>query len=341
MNLNTVVQVYFFYFIFNKRQVMNNSFRTVFPEFEFNFKIGMDDAVFCMGSCFAEAMSSRLQASGHKVLNSPFGIVFNPLSMASQLRSIVDNHEVLTSELVLDQGMYHSLDHHGSYSGMDAQAMVNGLTTQLKTAWHFLKTVDRMILTFGSSHYYIHRATGKVVANCHKIPAGHFEKRMATIQEMVMALEEVIRMLLYQIPSLQIIISVSPVRYLRDGFIENNRSKSALIQLCSNLCRNFNQVHYFPAYEIFIDDLREYRFCKGDQVHPSEQAEDYIWQYFSNALFDAPTRVIHHQVQDIRKMREHRPLHPESNAAKQTEKLLAVKIQEFREEYPQIADRLF
>ncbi|MFN8331654.1 MAG: GSCFA domain-containing protein [Saprospiraceae bacterium] len=320
---------------------MNNSFRTVLPEFEFNFNIGMDDAVFCMGSCFAEAMSSRLQASGHQVFNSPFGIVFNPLSMASQIRRIVDNHEFIASELIQDQGLYHSLDHHGSYSGLDAQVMVNGLNTQLKTAWHFLQTAERMILTFGSSHYYTHNATRKIVANCHKLPAGHFEKRMASTEEMALGLEDVIGMLLSQKPSLQIIISVSPVRYLRDGFIENNRSKAALIQLCSSLCRSFNQIHYFPAYEIFMDDLRDYRFCTGDHVHLSEQAEDYIGSYCSKALFDAPTRVIHHLVQDIRKMMGHRSLHAESTAAKHTEKLLSVKIQEFREEYPHIADRLF
>ena len=296
---------------------MNSTFRTILTPTRSQIEITHQDKVLCMGSCFAEHIGERLIY--HKIPTSlnPFGIVYNPITIAKNLISLLESDFIFSEknkELIESSTGWNSLSHHSQFSHSQKEIVVEKINHALEETRDFLSSTTRLILTFGTANVFVHKETNEVVANCHKIPQQEFIKRRLTIEEIVDALTSILQKLKNVFPHLEIIMTVSPVRHIKDGLIENQRSKSTLIMALQHLVEQHDFVHYFPSYELLLDDLRDYRFYKKDMIHPTEVAIDYIWEFFTQTWFSQKTIGLNKKIKKIRQAMEHRPFQPDSPA---------------------------
>jgi len=288
-----------------------SEFRTRLPQpHPGSFSIGHQDATLCMGSCFATHIGTWMQELKFPCLLNPFGILYNPVSIGKNMERLLIPKPYPQEDFVQQGGLWHSFDHHGVFSHPDLSQAVSGINAALQEAANFAQQANRLILTPGSAHVYTFKKTGQVVANCHKFPASDFEKRRLGVGEVVAALSVPIEQWRAARPDLEIILTISPVRHIRDGIVENQRSKATLVLALDELCRQFPYAHYFPAYELLLDDLRDYRFYEADMVHPNEQAIRYILNYFSETFYTKNTRSLNQRISKIISAANHRPLHP-------------------------------
>lgn len=301
-------------------------FRTKFPDIQTAFKISLTDSLFTMGSCFADEMTSKFNNIGLNVKQSPFGIVFNPLSMAIQLDRIMNLKLFSENEALQHDGFYFSLLQHGKYKVSDHTTWLNNSNHAIQEAHQYLLTTNTLLLTFGSAYYYYHLRLNEVAANCHKIPSNEFQKRIINLDQVCQDWERIVELLQKKNPNLNIILTVSPVRYLRDGFIENQRSKARLIMLAEHLENKYAHIHYYPSYEIFMDDLRDYRFVKKDNSHPNELAIDYIWKHFCDSYFDSALKEAMLEIQAYHNLIQHRMLNEnEKTKTEHQQKILELR----------------
>ncbi len=288
--------------------------KTTFPFFESAFKIRHNDLIYSCGSCFASELGDQLDSLRFKIIRHPYGIVYNPLSIAQQFDKLLAQNFYTESDLIVQNGLFHSMEHHGSFSSPHKNHVLDQLNRGSEEAYEQLENCRFLVLTLGSSFYYRLNSNQHVVANCHKLPSNLFIKKLASLEEIYKRLHQVIERILIFNPSLQILLSVSPVRYLKDGFIQNQRSKSRLLLVCEQLCNQFESCEYIPSYEIFMDDLRDYRYVKDDLVHPNQMAIDYIFNYFEQAYFNQDTRVLVAKIKKWNQLSNHRVLHAESES---------------------------
>lgn len=284
-----------------------NQFRTTLPLKESRVKISHDDNVLLMGSCFAQEMGEKMNRYEFNCCTNPFGILFNPASLATALDRIISNTPYTADELAFDDRLYHSFDHHGSFSKPHEKEILEVINQSLSVAHEQLKLSRVFIITFGSAWIYRLISSGKIVANCHKFPQQSFTKELLTFSDIVLIWKKVLEKLKAFNPDLQIIFSVSPVRYLRDGFEGNQISKSHLVLAVQELCAE-KDVSYFPSYEIQMDDLRDYRFYKSDMLHPSPEAVQYIWELFSRTHIDPYAIQIMNSMEKYILLKEHRSI---------------------------------
>jgi len=306
--------------------------RTSLPASTYDFGISHDDHIFCMGSCFVENIGQRLIAKKFSTELNPFGILYNPISIAKSLHFLLEDYPLPEKYLVENQGIWHSFYHHSRFSRTNKSAMLAAVTESRNRASQALQRANRLLLTLGTAFVFEHRTLQEVVANCHKLPATQFIRRRLAVAEIVEKLVPVLKQLKSEKPALEVLLTVSPVRHLRDGFVENQRSKATLILAVDALCEQLDFVQYFPAYELLLDDLRDYRFFDKDMVHPSAVAVDYVWNHFAESFFDAKTKQLNAQIDKIQQAIQHRPFQPESEAHqaflhKQLEKLAALQQQ--------------
>ena len=250
------------------------------------------------------------------MLSNPFGILYNPASISNSFQHIAHEHLYTIDDLVMYDGLYHSMDHHGSYSGHDPEAVTKGINDSIHRAKSQLVKSAFIFVSLGTSKVYLYKGTGRVAGNNHKIPHTHFDSHSMSVEECVLELEKIHRTVKELSPGAHLIWTVSPIRHLRDGLVENQRSKAVLILAIEEFIRNQNHTEYFPAYEIMMDQLRDYRFYGRDLVHPSELAIDIIWDLFSRTYLD-PHEVEHHlAVEKIKRATEHRFLHNNKTSIK-------------------------
>ena len=311
-----------------------SNFRTVLPLEKANFDINYQSPILCIGSCFTENIGDLLIENKFPALLNPFGILYNPSSIKNSLAILLSKKVYKADDLFLHQDLWRSFDHHGIFSHPDKQKTLATINNRLKAARTFLAQTKRLILTFGTANVFIKESTGKIVANCHKLPNSEFEKRRLSITEITDELVPILQQLKTQNPALEIIFTVSPVRHIKDGLLENQRSKATLLLAIENITKRLSYTHYFPAYELVLDDLREYRFFGKDMIHPNEIAIDYIWDYFQQAYFSSATMTILKQVRKIVQASQHRPLHIETDAHQQFVKKQLEKIATFTKQYP-------
>lgn len=312
-----------------------SEFRTLLPQPQkAAFSISHLDETLCMGSCFATHIGAWLQALKFPCLLNPFGILYNPVSIGKNLQRVLFPQPYTPENLVLGDGLWHSFDHHGAFSQPDLLETVANLNTRLQEAARFAQHTNRLILTPGTARVYTFKKTGEVVANCHKFPAAEFEHRRLGVGEVVAALAAPIEQWKAARPELEIILTISPVRHIRDGIIENQRSKATLVLALEELCRQFPFVHYFPAYELLLDDLRDYRFYEADMIHPNEQAIQYIRDYFAATFFSDATLELNRRITKIISAARHRPLHPDTPAHQRFVKQQLAAIAALEEEFP-------
>jgi hypothetical protein len=284
-----------------------NTFRTTFSIPEAGNKITHQDKLTLMGSCFAQEMGEKLKRYSFDINLNPFGILFNPISLSRALERIMENKCMQREELVHDGKMYHSLLHHGSFSRNSWQEALDHINEELEKAHDHLRNSDYLIATFGSAWAYKWKTTGEVVANCHKLPQQNFEKILLEHNAIEREWEQRITQLKAFNPKIQIIFSVSPVRYLRDGISGNQLSKSHLLIAANALCKG-DACSYFPSYELLMDDLRDYRFYKEDMLHPSPLAVDYIWQVFGKTYVNTQSLELIQTMEKHIQLYEHRSI---------------------------------
>lgn len=293
-------------------------FRTEFSLPKSTFNIAHNSSVFMMGSCFSEHIGAKLSERKFKVLSNPYGILFNPASIARALHDIIDKSVYKVSDLVENNGIFHSLSHHGRFSGIDAQSVLNQINNDIATAHNFLKTAEVIFITYGTAWAYSYNVDsdmkGSVVGNCHKLPASNFTKQLLDVETIVNDFKQLTEKLRNFNENAQIVFTLSPVRHLRDGFEENQISKSVLRLAIHNLVESLDKTSYFPAYELIIDDLRDYRFFEEDMVHPNKQAVNYVWEKFAASFFDESTIAIIKKIEQFTAAINHRPQFPESEA---------------------------
>lgn len=298
-------------------------FRTSFRPATAPFGISHQNGILALGSCFAEHIGSRLQAAKFNILVNPFGILYNPASIAHTLKRLWENHPYTPGDLFENQGIWHSFDHHGRLSAPSREQALRHINEALMQGSEALRRADRLLITLGTANVFVCKDDRRIVANCHKLPGTAFDRYRLGVGETVDWLSPVFEQLHQVQPELRIVLSVSPVRHLRDGFVENQRSKATLLLAAEAIGRQHDFVHYFPAYEWMMDDLRDYRFYDTDMIHPSSVAVDYIWEHFSDSYFSPETRHLTAAVKKITDAAAHRSFYPDSEPHRRfVEKLL-------------------
>jgi hypothetical protein len=289
-----------------------------FPKLSSSFTIDHQSPTLSIGSCFAEEVGYNLHTNCFNININPFGIVFSPKVMVKQLYQIIEKGVYSDSDIVHHEDLYFSFDHHSSFSGVDRYQVLTEINTEISDAHHLLKKKNAVLmLTFGSAFYYELKETEEAVSNCHKQANHLFHKKMQTSDEMIQEWKALMTDLLLFNPTLKIIFTVSPVRYVRDGVIENNVSKAQLFSLAHHLGNHFNACsNYFPAYEMVNDCLRDYRFFKEDLVHPNKIAVQEVWHYFQSVFLSEPTRKMVLQIEEFNKQIRHSIRHNETKAAR-------------------------
>lgn len=276
------------------------------------YKISYTDKIFLIGSCFSEEMGERLAHSKFNVLQNPHGILYDPLSISYALNSYTENKEYYETDLFSDDDVWHSWRHHSVFSGTDKSTVLQKINQSQQVANTFLKDASCVIITLGTAYNYQLKSNDEFVSNCHKAPSSLFHKNLMETKDIVTALSHTIKNLQAYNPGLKIIFTISPVRHVRDGVIENNRSKARLIEAVHSIVERYNQVYYFPAYELVIDVLRDYRFYKSDLVHANETAVQYVFEKFCNTYFNETTLKVKTDIDALMKAKNHKAFNTES-----------------------------
>lgn len=296
--------------------------------------ISYTDNILLIGSCFTEHISDRLQQHKFKVLANPHGILFNPLSVARSVDGYLNGKQYIQAELFELNELWNSWDHHTRFSDIDKEAALNGINQSQTNAAEFIKEADWIVITLGSAFQYYLKETGMPVANNHRAPAQWFEKRLLEIDEIITALSNTLQHLFDANPYVQVLFTISPVRHIRDGVVDNNRSKARLIDAVHTLCDQYTKAHYFPAYELVIDILRDYRYYDIDFVHPNYLATTFVWEHFVKACINPAITPVMQQVQEIMTARYHKSRFPATVAHQKFKESYVEKIKRLAEQHP-------
>ncbi|HUW92543.1 MAG TPA: GSCFA domain-containing protein [Bacteroidales bacterium] len=269
-------------------------------------KITHTTPVMFMGSCFANEIGYRLSAGKLSVMTNPHGTLFNPFSVAKALERFADSYLYTEKDIYLHQNRYLSLDHHTAYSSYERDVLIERLNETGKAASEFIRKSSFLFVTFGTSYIFTLNESGDIVANCHKLPSGLFSRRMTSHAEMAERWKLTLDRLAEVNPGLKVWFTVSPVRHLNEGPHANQLSKAHLLLAVEELLKHPLSCGYFPAYEIFMDDLRDYRYYGSDMVHPSETAIDYTWEKFASVFIESPTLRLWSEASKITRAVAHR-----------------------------------
>lgn len=299
-------------------------------------RISYTDNIFATGSCFTEHIGGRLDQLKFFVLQNPNGILFDPLSICRTLTSYVQNKKYSKEDLFQLNELWQSWQHHSVFSGPDQQQVLHHINRSQESAYTFLQKADWLIITLGSSFYYQFADTNESVANCHRAPAKWFRKELTSIDEMVLSFNNCFLALFQFNPQLKIIFTVSPVRHIRDGVIENNRSKARLIETVHQLVAASDRMYYFPAYELVIDVLRDYRFYDIDLVHPNYAATEFVFEKFVEHFISKEDIPVMEEIKDIVRAFKHKPFQPSTHAHRKFMESYLSKIKHFQQRHPGI-----
>ncbi|MFP4089114.1 MAG: GSCFA domain-containing protein [Cyclobacteriaceae bacterium] len=276
-------------------------------------KISYEDHLLSVGSCFARAMGQRMVSNKFKALVNPFGTLYNPASIFRLLHDAVHLNLPDEDSYLQRDGIFYNYKFHSDFSAEDQEGLQAQIEQVLTSTQAQLKKSRWLIITLGTAFCYERKEKQRIVANCHKMPADLFEKRMLDPGEICIRFEQLLPNLLTLNPDIQLIFTVSPVRHFRDTLVMNTVSKASLRLAVDQLMRQYpERISYFPSFELMIDDLRDYRFYGRDMLHPTEVAEDYIWQKFAEAYMDQPTRDITRKWEKLSRALQHRAFQPNS-----------------------------
>ena len=281
-------------------------FRTIVNINPSTFKITYFDPVVFIGSCFAASVGSKFEEGKMKVLINPSGTVYNPVSVCNTLESITRDKTYSVNDLVQYKNRWLSLDHYTNFSAEDPETVIKRINDITGKAREFFASATYLFITFGTSRVYRWKETGKIVSNCHKIPASYFSHELLGVEEITDIWKKWLDTLHKLYPHLKTVFTISPVRHWKDGAHGNQVSKSTLFLAVEELLKHSSCPGYFPAYEIFMDELRDYRFYDADMLHPSDTATEYIWERFTSTFFDTRTLELWNEVSKISRSIAHR-----------------------------------
>lgn len=315
-------------------------FRTVVPLPAGETVVSPSHRLLLMGSCFSDHIGRLLQAHKFRVECNPWGTLYNPLSLLASLEEAASGKVYTVSDLYAWQGRWHSPMHHGSFSAEQPEEAVRHINRRLADVRALLPCLDYAFFTLGSAYYYKEKHSGRVVGNCHKRPERDFERcRMESPEAVREVLVRLVGLLRRFNPQVKVVFSVSPIRHVRDGFHANQVSKGLLLAALADddddpRLVDHRSVFYFPAYEIVMDELRDYRFYADDLVHPSTQAVAYLWECFARTYFDADTRAFVADWEAVAKGLGHRPSRPGSDEHRAFVRQILLKIEHLTAKYP-------
>ena len=269
-------------------------------------RITHSDKVMLIGSCFAGSMAEHMAAGKLPVMVNPAGTLYNPLSVSSTISNITSGRDFTRGDLYFHDGMWLSFSHYTDFSSTDPDKLLDKINRGQKEAMLFLESASFLFITFGTARIYRLRETGMVVSNCHKVPAGKFTRELLSQEQIVKSWNDQLDSLQSHFPDLKIIFTISPVRHLKDGPHGNQVSKSVLILSLEEILKHPSRPMYFPAYELVMDDLRDYRFYDTDMVHPSQSAIEYIWEAFAGCFFSSETLNLWNELSSVTKGVKHR-----------------------------------
>ena len=289
--------------------------------------INYNSKLLLLGSCFSENIGNKLSYYKFQTQQNPFGILFHPKAIETFIAKVINEEKYTENDVFFHNERWHSFDAHSVVSSTSKEELLNTLNTNINSTFLQLKNTSHVIITLGTAWVYREIATDALVANCHKIPQKKFLKELLTIEEVSESLEAINSLVKSINPETIIIYTVSPVRHIKDGFIENQRSKAHLLSAIHQVVEPRNNTHYFPSYEIMMDELRDYRFYAEDMIHPNQIAIDYIWEKFSEVWFSEEAIETMKEVEAIQKGLMHKPFNPNSEA----HQLFLKKLQQKKE----------
>jgi len=305
------------------------------PAKPFQDSITYRSEVLLLGSCFAENIGKKLKSHKFKTTTNPFGIIFHPEAILTLIERTILQKEYTEKDLFFHNELWHCFEVHSQFSNSNKIELLKKLNAILKQTYDIISSASHIVLTYGTAWGYMKQH--KIVANCHKIPQKQFQKKLSSVNEIQQAISKACEAIFKINPTIQIIGTISPVRHIKNGISENNRSKSHLIAALHTIIKNFNTVYYYPAYELVIDCLRDYRFYKSDLVHPNQIAIDFIWEHFKNTyLHDKETQLTLKKVHEIQLGMQHRPFNPKSETHQKFLRTLKEKKESLSKKYPDI-----
>jgi len=288
-------------------------FRTEIHPKKSSFEISHADKIFSIGSCFADCMGNRFQDAQFHIYSNPFGVLYNPLSIFGNLEHALRKEAIKTDQIVESRASYFHYQFHSEINAHSVSSLLEQVHAINQSVSESLANANFLFITLGTAFVYYLKQTSVSVANCHRQPADVFDKRMLSVDEIVKAFNQFYEQLKIQNPNIKIVITVSPVRHIKDTLELNVVSKAILLLSCHEIVKqNAHNVSYFPAYEMMMDDLRDYRFYKEDMIHPTVQAESYIWEKFAECYFSEETLKINKEIAEIQTALSHRPFNIET-----------------------------
>ena len=310
-------------------------FRTTVKTGENRSWLHHSDSVVLLGSCFSDNIGAKMHGALINATVNPMGTLYNPMSIARGVQRLIECRPVAGQELFMQGGVWNSYDFHSRHSKPDKQVAIDHMNARIEQGPQALETAQLLTITLGTSIVYRLKATSEVVANCHKVPQHEFERKMATVGEMTDVLDAMLTALHEFNPGLKIILTVSPIRHIADGLDTNSLSKASLrVAIHEVMKHHRDYCDYFPAYEIMLDDLRDYRFYSSDMVHPSDVAVEYIWQAFQATYLDDHSALAVARCERIHKRLQHRPMSSNRETVDRFNADTASVVRNLIKEYP-------
>ena len=292
------------------------------------------DGMLFLGSCFADEIGNSCKGLGFNAVVNPFGVLYNPLSIANALHRLQSGTPFSSEEVIqVGEEYYCTFSHNTNFWNPTKEGLLNHVNKELEESSLCFKKAQWVIISLGTAWVFRFQPTMQVVANCHKMPSRLFERFCLSLPQTIQSLSAVLE----AHPDKEFIFTVSPLRHLKDGLHGNQLSKATLLLAVEQLCNNYQNAHYFPAYEILLDELRDYRFYKEDMVHPTEQAIRYIWERFVDFAIDPSEQPAMKDAAELKQMLQHRPMFPESEAFNKFELMKEKKIDQLKRNFPMVS----
>lgn len=290
--------------------------------------------ILLLGSCFSENIGGKLNYHQFQTEQNPFGILFHPISIKNLILKAIEGYTYTEADIFYLNEQWHCFDAHSHLSAVSKEDLLNSLNGALESMGKWLRQASHIIITLGTAWVYVDKETEGVVANCHKVPQKRFQKSLLTVADVTKSLRSIVNGVSAINPTVNFVFTVSPVRHLKDGFVENQCSKAHLISAVHEVVGQSNNTQYFPSYEIMMDELRDYRFYTRDMVHPNEVAIDYIWEKFKGMWISDTVEETMKKVAEVEKGLQHRAFNPNSEAHRKFINSLDQKIDYLKKEYP-------
>jgi hypothetical protein len=307
------------------------NFTTKVPVAKSNHPIDYNSKIMSLGSCFAENMGGKFRYFKFRNTLNPFGIIFNPVSIENLISRVAANQKFTEDHIFFHNDLWRCYEVHSELSHPNKEEFLKKLNTLLSQTHSQIGTLTHCLITYGTSWVYRNKSSNKIVANCHKVPQSQFDKEILSVEIIEKSIQNTIDLIQKVNPNCTFIFTVSPVRHIKDGFVENQQSKAHLITAIHNLQLASS---YFPSYEIMMDELRDYRFYAEDMLHPSQTAIDYIWERFAENYISEENHSVMEEVDSIQKAIAHRPFNPNSQSHHKFLAALNQKITKLQQQFP-------